>query len=141
MSFDRICNSGRFYEDLFGVKYLVDKERQGRKRDFFSFLFGKIMNCPQVYYAFKKKFPTILKYINKIKKENYRELARLLQKFESFAVIETIVRKIVEDRPEIPLFTIHDSIMTTEQYVPYVYSTIKTIFIKEFDMDITLKVE
>jgi len=139
--FDRICNGGYFYEELFGVKCLTGRRRKEKKDSFFAFLFGEVMNCPEVEKIFQRKFPTILKYINRIKKDYYQELARLLQKFESEAMIENVVKQIAEIRPDIPIFTIHDSIMTTSEHVSYVYGTIKRVLKDKFDMNVTLSVE
>jgi hypothetical protein len=50
-------------------------------------------------------------------------MARLLQKIESTVMIQMVANRIARERPELPIFTIHDSIATTlgnEEYVKLV---------------------
>ena len=135
-----ICYSGRFYERFFGIKTLEKELRKEKKHLFYLFLFGKVYNCPDVQKLFAQRFPTLLKYVNRIKVDKYQRLAHFLQKFESMAVIDTIVKAIVEERPEIPLFTVHDSISTIPRYIPYVYKKMLDVFKGSFDMDVKLSV-
>jgi hypothetical protein len=43
--------------------------------------------------------------------------------------------------PEIPIFTIHDSIVTKEAFVPFVYEKMKIAFTELIGMPLTLEVE
>ena len=62
------------------------------------------------------------KYTNtqKLKKKDRKGLACLLQRMESFMVIEVICRRIAREKPKLPIFTIHDSIVTTKGNEGYV---------------------
>ena len=65
--------------------------------------------------TFKKHFPIVyylFSFINSVK-DNY--LPIILQKIESYLVIDNICKKINELYPHIPLFTVHDSIITTKE--------------------------
>jgi hypothetical protein len=58
--------------------------------------------------------------LNEIKKEGKSHLPILLQQIESHLVLRVITKRIARENPCIPLFTIHDSIVTTtgnEKYV------------------------
>ncbi|UEG49072.1 hypothetical protein LK994_10565 [Ferruginibacter lapsinanis] len=69
---------------------------------------------------FKRKFPVIAKLFEFIKKDNYRNLAVVLQRIESYLILERVCKRISKENPDLPLFTIHDSIVTTlgnENYV------------------------
>ena len=57
-------------------------------------------------------------------------MACTLQYIESQLIIQGVCKTVAENNPEIPLFTIHDSIATTEEYVDYVEQVMKDI-IKE----------
>jgi HNH endonuclease/NUMOD4 motif len=63
---------------------------------------------------FERHFPVTYQLFKAIKANDYTLLPVLLQRIESFIVIDTICKQINKNHPEIPLFTIHDSIVTTE---------------------------
>jgi hypothetical protein len=64
---------------------------------------------------FGEHFPITYELFKTIKASDYTLLPVLLQRIESFIVIDTICKKINKSHPTIPLFTIHDSIVTTEE--------------------------
>jgi len=50
-------------------------------------------------------------------------LAVLLQLIESYIMIDVVCRRIANEKPDLPVFTIHDSLVTTvgnEEYIRYV---------------------
>ena len=70
--------------------------------------------------AFKKHFPKLYALICKLKAEKHNTLALLLQRIESYLILDVICKRISEEKPDLPIFTIHDCIVTTvgnEQYV------------------------
>ncbi|MES2431805.1 MAG: hypothetical protein V4556_12800 [Bacteroidota bacterium] len=79
---------------------------------------------------FKRKFPTISRIFEYIKKEDYRNLAIVLQRIESYLILERICQRINKEKPELPLFTIHDSIITTLGNEDYVKSIMEDELIK-----------
>lgn len=64
---------------------------------------------------FGQHFPVTYELFRIIKASDYTLLPVLLQRIESFIVIDTICKKISKSYPAIPLFTIHDSIVTMEE--------------------------
>lgn len=62
---------------------------------------------------FSKLFPSVYKVYAKIKQKDKKLLAILLQNIESHFIIEVIARRIAKEHPKLPIFTIHDSIVTT----------------------------
>lgn len=62
---------------------------------------------------FKRLFPSVYEIFAIIKKQNKVTLPCLLQSIESLLVIKTISKRINEERPDVPIFTVHDSIATT----------------------------
>lgn len=72
--------------------------------------------------VFKRLFPSVAKIFRYVKEGNYKNLAIILQRIESYLVLERVCGKITEERPEIPIFTIHDSIITTAGNENYVQS-------------------
>ncbi len=62
----------------------------------------------------KKLYPTTFLLIDSFKKTKKEDLAILLQRFESKMVLDKITNKISKTFPDMPLITIHDSILTIE---------------------------
>ncbi|GAA4459135.1 hypothetical protein GCM10023189_32410 [Nibrella saemangeumensis] len=72
---------------------------------------------------FRKVFPKIFRLFQEIKFLDHALLALLLQNIESEIFLNRIAKRTVEERPDLPIFTIHDSIVTTvgdEDYVEQV---------------------
>lgn len=63
---------------------------------------------------FKQLFPTVYEIISLIKRTNKNNLPLLLQRIESYLILQLITRYIAFEYPELPIFTIHDSIVTIE---------------------------
>lgn len=65
-------------------------------------------------------FPNVFKLFSKIKEKDHALLAIILQYLESKVFIDNICGRIAKERPELPIFTIHDSLSSTvgnEQYI------------------------
>ncbi len=69
---------------------------------------------------FKELFPEVYEVFRKIKSKDSTLLPRLLQSIESYLIIDVISKRISKEYPNAPLFTIHDSISTTAEYVDVV---------------------
>jgi hypothetical protein len=72
---------------------------------------------------FKSLFPSVYQIFAEIKKEDKATLPLLLQRIESHLILKEITKRIAKEEPELPIFTIHDSIITTlgkENYVSQV---------------------
>lgn len=66
---------------------------------------------------FKKLFPEVYEVFSRIKRKDSSLLPRLLQYIESRLFINIIAKRISKELPDAPIFTIHDSIVTIEQFV------------------------
>jgi len=117
--------SGKFYEYLeemfkqhLGVGYADRKEV---KTAVFQVLFtdnrflGQDDAKPKK--LFQKLFPAVYNIFSKIKSKDKSLLPRLLQSIESYLIVDVICKRIATELPNAPIFTIHDSIATTEEYV------------------------
>jgi hypothetical protein len=62
---------------------------------------------------FKQEFGGVYQVLAAIKRVYKELLPILLQNIESYLVIEIIAKRISKEHPEMPLFTIHDSLVTT----------------------------
>jgi hypothetical protein len=63
---------------------------------------------------FGELFPDIYEVTKNIQLVQSNDLALILQRVESFLVLEVVCKKIHELHPDIPMYTIHDSILTTK---------------------------
>lgn len=89
---------------------------------------------------FKKEFPSIFKVMSSIKEMGV-SFDGLLTNVESYCLLDCIAREFSEEHPNIPLFSIHDSLVTTQQHLlklkNYVeisltnITTLRTTLIKE----------
>ena len=71
----------------------------------------------------------------------HNTLACTLQYIESQLIIHRVCKTVAENNPEIPLFTIHDSIATTEKYVDYVQQVMQNIIKEAIGADPIIKRE
>ena len=65
---------------------------------------------------FKKLFPVEASVMSLLKKRRYKDFSVLLQKIEAQILLHEVCKEVYDISPDIPLFTVHDSIITTEQY-------------------------
>ncbi|NLR58154.1 hypothetical protein HGH93_08600 [Chitinophaga polysaccharea] len=70
------------------------------------------MKCNPIE-LFSMLFPSVHNFLVLLKEIGHEYVARLLQGVESFIVLNRIGRRINKERPNMPLFTIHDCIVTT----------------------------
>jgi hypothetical protein len=102
------------------VKYF-DKElsREQAKLEFIRILFDKPSSKRNYHFdtdaSMIMGFPGVLQFLdNTFKQKQYNTLALLLQQIESNVILRNVCPAIAKKYPEIPLFTVHDSIVTTE---------------------------
>ena len=122
-----------FYEHMMkALNIPISKEsRDAFKQDFF----GRVFYCKPKYYtkerkAFKAEFPTVFEYITKLKKDDSRNVPLALQRAESQFVIGTVCKRILKESPDTPLWTIHDSILTTTSNSEFVQKVMEAEFAK-----------
>ena len=78
--------------------------------------------------VFKKYFPSIYELFTIIK-FNYKQhhlLACILQNLEAETLLKDVCGELSNNYPDIVLYTIHDSIITTEDYIDIVQQTLRT---------------
>jgi len=99
---------------------------------------------------FKKVFPSVYKIFSKVKfrekgtkkKEKvHRALSVCLQAFEADLFLNRICKRISEVNPEIPIFTIHDSVVTTLEHQKVVEEIVKDEIFKAIRIVPKLNIE
>ncbi len=127
--------SGKLYEyleDAFLNELGIElKDRKEVKAAVFQVLFTSNQFKGQAEAApkrlFEQKFKEVYDVFAKIKSKDKSLLPRLLQSIESHLMINVIAKRISVEYPFAPIYTIHDSISTTEEYV----SVVEQIMIEE----------
>jgi hypothetical protein len=64
--------------------------------------------------VFAETFPTIYNFLAELKRNSKEFLAHLLYHIESHLVLDIITKRITREFPKIPVFTIHDCIVSFE---------------------------
>lgn len=130
-SYNEMVNSGAFYERISKLMYpkAPTFEKQKMKKMIFTVFFSnnRYMGQPNAKPKrdFKVHFPYVYKVFRLIKLRNHAALAHILQRIESMVMIQNVVVRISRERPELPIFTIHDSVVTTIGNEEYVSTVIK----------------
>lgn len=149
--FKNIVSSGRFYEE-FGkilkengeIEEVSDSELKSAAKEItFSTLFSKNSSIKYIksIQIFQKQFPNVYEVLKYIKEGHHPTLAVILQNLEADLVLHKTCKLITKEHPEIPLFTLHDSIITTEENVEYVNQKMAEILKQFIGAEPTLKIE
>ena len=111
------------------IEPITELTRDHLKRLFFAEVFyGRVQVDTPLTRLFARNFPSVYYIILQCKSERYQDLARMMQKEEAKFMLHTVCRRLLTYHSEVPIFTIHDSIMTVEEHVPLV----KRIISEEF---------
>lgn len=84
---------------------------------------------------FESNFPTVYGLFSLIKRKDKTMLPKLLQRFESYLILDVVTRRIASIDIDVPIFTIHDSIVTTAEYGVFVMNTM----VSELEKSLGLK--
>lgn len=131
--YEQIVTQGMFYEYLekimaeeLGSKYA---DRRAVKTAMFQVLYSDNRFIGQKEAApkklFKDIFPGVYNLFALIKEGDKTKLPRLLQQLESHLMIKQVSKRIAKEKPNLPIFTIHDSIATTVGNEAYVKAVIE----------------
>lgn len=90
---------------------------------------------------FKSIYPTVFEILSLIKDVEHNTLAILLQSIESKIVLENAYVRIMNELPDAPLFSIHDSLLTTPNYVTHVRDILEVELTKATGYRPHLKIE
>lgn len=150
--FKNMVSSGNFYERF--AEILIENNEIERLEDSqelrkivkditFSTLFSdnSAIRYSNTMKIFKKTFPNVYEVIESIKENHHPTLAVTLQNLESELVLHKACKIISEENPEVPIFTLHDSIITTEDNVEYVESVLKNVLKENIGIAPNLKIE
>ncbi|MDB9754708.1 hypothetical protein OAB20_00280 [Winogradskyella sp.] len=122
-----MINTGEFYKKISDKLYPnMPFDKQKIKEMIFTVFFSNNRFIGQTEAkskrAFKDNFLEIYKLFKQIKVANHRALAHILQRIESELIIQKVSKRIFLEKPDLPIFTIHDSVATTVGNEDYVSS-------------------
>ncbi|MBB5441040.1 hypothetical protein HDC92_004744 [Pedobacter sp. AK017] len=107
----------------------VPRERQELKAGVFQTMFTANSFIGQPDAApkrlFKKLFPNVVALFEAIKKDESKMLPIILQTVESELILKIITKRIALEKPDLPIFTVHDSIITIVGCEHYVLSVME----------------
>jgi hypothetical protein len=111
---------------LKNVREMFDREFDGDLADLRAVMKKKILSMfnarPGYYkneeYVFGKEYPSILNWIREFKKIDHRHFSHLTLQTESYFMLNIIARQLNKKyRGKIPILTLHDCIITTEDHL------------------------
>jgi hypothetical protein len=145
-TYSEMVNSGKFYQlisELIHPHKTFDKQKI--KEMVFTVFFSnnRFIGQPEAKPKndFKKAFPSVYEVFKQLKVKNHTTLAHILQRIESEIVIQRVAKRISVERPELPIFTIHDSVATTQGNEDYVSTVIKEEILKLTGLIVQLGIE
>jgi len=141
---DVVCKYGfyEFFAEKMGIKLTEKSRSKFKKRIFGGVLFDKNRKDLSDYEkVFEQEFPEIFYVVRRIKTERYKDVAIMLQKTESRFIFSCVETLMYLTKKQIPLFTVHDSISTTEEYIDLVENVMLEKFEKEFSIIPKIKTE
>ena len=92
--------------------------------------------------AFRALFPTVYSLIRAINKNGreHANLIRILQRLESWLVLEQVCGRLADRHPETFLISLHDAIYCIDKDVPLIRATFREVF-EDLDFHMTVKTE
>jgi len=159
LNYIKIVSEGKYYE-VFGQilqdKGLISNDvkdvRKFAKEATYSSFFASNLHATFIRTMgyFKQTFPNVYLIFSrikfnpkgvKIKEKRHRALAITLQAFEADLFLNKICKRINEFNPDIPIFTIHDSVVTTLEYHAIVEEIVKDEIYKAINIIPVLNIE
>lgn len=127
--FQREIEDGVFY-DAFMEKLPIDhpfkKRRDMVKKEILTCFYGRGTEMSCIRKHLWEAYPFLKEAVKLFKPVNQHQLfARLLQRVESHLFIDLIATRINREIPDAPIFTIHDSLYTIEEFKERVFRIVR----------------
>jgi hypothetical protein len=144
--FAKLTSSGELYEylrDAFGRELGAQYgTKENAKVAIFEVLFAGNGYNSKMKSVFQKLFPTVALVFHVFKRGDKTILPRLLQMLEAHIILQAVTTRIAKaSHGKIPLFTVHDSIVTTQKYQDHVRGIMEEELTRFVGLPPTLKVD
>jgi hypothetical protein len=117
-TFIELCERGTFYEWVMGHLKVPREQRDAFKPHFFGRIFySKRKRLNEEQKTFQALFPTPWKLLQHLKRADPRNAPLELQRLEAEVVIAGAAAEVMRRFPQAPVYTIHDAILTTGEWV------------------------
>ena len=124
-----ICCEGRLYDLAMKALGWTDSKDAFKDAQVFPTLYGLTKNAPALGEWMQREFPSVWAFIVHHKRRHgYKQLSRDMQKAESRLVIEGVCGRLMTEYPACPVVTVHDSILTTVDWL----LTVRKVMLEEF---------
>lgn len=125
--------------------YVSKRLRTSRNRTkeiLMKWVFGRTNQEAKAARRLEAVFPKLFHFLRHVKQEKKgnKWLAHLLTRIESKLMLDSAALRISQERPDMFMTTIHDSIMVEPDNVQYVKSVLTDVY-RQQDLDVHLKVE
>lgn len=122
----RVCESGQLYESLMSAGDTRDKV----KVDFLTAMYSANTTKLPLKRTMRVKYPSVASMLTDLKRFDHRRAAHIMQNAESTIFIHAICTRILNNPNcvHIPLFTLHDSLLTVPPYAAIVRSHMLDVF-------------
>jgi hypothetical protein len=152
--FAHLVATGKLYEFISkefksglhgGSKRVTLMDRESAKQAFITMLNSDDTkkNSPSSHLMsqFKSLFPVVAEVISFLKSKSNRNLAFLLQAIEAEFIIHRISLPLLKLHPEIPIYTIHDGIITTKQHAYTLLNWLRMVYSEALGIEPEVKIE
>jgi hypothetical protein len=109
-----LTENGELYDYLAENSPLTRKEFKATL--FKDVFYGQNYINTELTKTFQKLFPSVMEFIRRIKRGNYARLSWIMQREESRIMIDGVCGRLMRECPDMPVLTIHDSIVTTPEF-------------------------
>jgi hypothetical protein len=128
ITFQNLVRTGSFYRHMqqqMKEHYNLDYSLKRIKKEMLITFNAGGKKAFKMRTLFSHLFPNVALMLDAIKSPDNSNLAHLLLNFESMIILNRIARKFSQLYPNAPIYTIHDSLLTTPDYEPYLADLIK----------------
>jgi hypothetical protein len=145
-TFTNLVETGTLYEHLYNLLYHVAPTPAQRKEfktnEFFTYLYSNLQNknVKPLRDIFITHFPSIHRLLTALKFQNYKLAPILLQRIEAYIVLDVIIPNLITQNPDIPLLTLHDSIISIEPNIDIIKSEMESTLLNYIGAKPTLDV-
>jgi hypothetical protein len=133
----QMSRTGKIYE-LFEQKGMT---RDEAKKTMFGIIYGDNKYSNKNKTVFKELYPTVWRLFGLIKSKHKNNLVLLLQRIESFIILNQVCKRMLDEMPKAPIITLHDCIATTPKYIEYTTRIIKEEMKKYIGNEPTINIE
>jgi hypothetical protein len=133
----------QFIRDL-GGQSISNLKRQNIKKNMMSYLYddNHISRSQNIVAKILEiEYPSVNLFISKVlKRWSASNFALILQRVESYVIQGSACKNIINNRPSIPLFTIHDALITNEVYGNEILESFRNEIHQITNKDVGLKI-